>query len=89
KQPAKIKILSEYFGNTKRIAEMGIEVRPIAVETVFISQSARLSHGLMVNDSLIIAAMQEAGISSLATNDRGLYGIDGLSVYTPSDVNIN
>jgi predicted nucleic acid-binding protein len=89
KQPAKIKLLNEYFINTKKILDIGIEVNPISMETVLISQSARLSHGLMVNDSLIIASMQESGINSLATNDKKLVEIEGLFVYTPSDVDIS
>ncbi|MCL4537102.1 MAG: type II toxin-antitoxin system VapC family toxin [Nitrospirae bacterium] len=89
KQPAKIKLLNEYFINTKKIIDIGIEVNPISMETVFISQSTRLAHGLMVNDSLIIANMQELGINSLATNDKKLGEIEELFVYTPSDVDIH
>lgn len=89
KQPPKIRLLNEYFINTKKIIDMGIKVNPISMETVLISQSARLSHGLMVNDSLIIASMQESGINSLATNDKKLAEIEGLFVYTPSDVDIS
>lgn len=88
RQPAKIKLLNEYFMNTKKIVDMGIEVKPLSMETVFISQSARLSHGLMVNDSLIVASMQETGINSLVTNDKRLSTIAGFSVYTPADIDI-
>lgn len=86
KQPAKVKLLTDYFINTKKILEMGIDVMPVTMNTVLISHSARLSHGLMVNDSLIISSMQEAGINSLATNDRGLSVIEGLTAYMPSDI---
>lgn len=89
KQPSNIRLLNEYFINTKKIIDMGIKVNPISMETVLISQSARLSHGPMINDSLIIASMQESGISSLATNDKKLAEIEGLFVYTPSDVDIS
>lgn len=89
RQPAKVKLLNEYFMNTRKIIDMGIEVKPLSMETVFISQSARLSHGLMVNDSLIVASMQETGINSLATNDKRLSTISGLSVYTPADIDIS
>ncbi len=42
----------------------------------------------MVNDSLIAASMQEEGIKLLATNDDGFTKIDGLSVYSPGDINL-
>ncbi len=88
KNPGKIKRLSEYFINTQKILEMNIEVKPISFETILKSHSFRVGYGLMVNDSLIVATMYEEGIRALATNDSGFKKIDGLSLFSPTDVSI-
>src|SRR5947208_8133031 len=43
-------------------------------------------HGLLTNDSLIVAAMEEFGIDSLATRDNDFDHISELIVYKPSDI---
>ena len=55
---------------------MGIEIRPITFETVMKSQMMRMAYGLMVNDSVIAASMQEEGLKLLATNDTGFEKVD-------------
>lgn len=88
KHPERVKKLSEYFINTQRIIEMGIEVRPIAPELILKSQGIRTGYGLMVNDSIIAAIVQEEGIKALATNDGLFFKIKGLTVYKPMDVSL-
>jgi predicted nucleic acid-binding protein len=86
--PEKIKGLNEYFVNTQKINEMGIEIRPITFETVIKSQMVRMAYGLMVNDSVIVASMQEDGLKLLATNDTGFEKVDEILVYSPEDVDL-
>lgn len=86
--PERIRQLNGYFINTLKIIEMGIAIRPISFETMLKSQVFRVEYGLMVNDSLIVASMQEEGIKALATNDDGFKKIKEISVYKPTDVNI-
>lgn len=86
--PEKVKQLNEYFINTQKIVEMGITVKSISFETILMSQSFRIGYGLMVNDSLIAASMQEEGIKLLATNDDGFAKINDLSVYRPGDITL-
>lgn len=42
----------------------------------------------MVNDSLIVASMQEDGIKNLATNDAGFEKVDEILVHSPGDVDL-
>lgn len=85
KNQAKVKGLNEYFVNTQKITEMGIEIKPVTIETIIKSQIVRLAYGLMVNDSIIAASMQEEGIELLATNDAGFETVDEILVCSPGD----
>jgi len=88
KSPGKIKRLTEYFINTQKVADMNIIIKPITFETFHKSQTFRIEHGLMVNDSLIVASMYEEGIPLLATNDRLFKKVEGISVFSPRDVSL-
>jgi predicted nucleic acid-binding protein len=48
----------------------------------------RMAYGLMVNDSVIVASMQEEGLKLLATNDTGFEKVDEILVYSPEDVDL-
>ena len=78
--PEKIKGLNEYFVNTQKINEIGIEIRPVTFEAVIKSQMVRMAYGLMANDSVIAASMQEEGLELLATNDTGFEKVDEIIV---------
>jgi len=88
KDPSKVKGLNEYFVNTQKISEMGIEIKPVTFGTIIKSQMIRLAYGLMVNDSVIAASMQEEGIKLLATNDTGFEIIDEILVCSPGHVDL-
>ena len=78
--------MNDYFTNTMAILDMGIKVYPITAELLRKSQPIRSRHGLLVNDSLIAAIMEEEGIQIMATNDDGFLGIEWIKVYKPSDL---
>jgi predicted nucleic acid-binding protein len=88
KHPEKIKKLNEYFINTQKITEMGILVLPVSPEIIFKSHFFRIRYGMMVNDSLIAASLQEQSIKLLVTNDDQFNKIDGLTVFSPGDVSL-
>ena len=50
------------------------------------AQTMRSRHGLLTNDSLIVAAMDEYGIDSLASRDDDFDHVSGLTVYKPTDI---
>jgi predicted nucleic acid-binding protein len=78
--------LTDYFAAVQAIFEIGIKVYPLTLELILNSQAIRARHGLMVNDSLIVAAMGEAGVEALATNDDGFSRVDWIRVYKPGDL---
>jgi len=89
KFPERIKQLNEYFINTLKIPEMNIVVKPVSLGTILTSQAVRAGYGLMVNDSLIVASMQEEGIKVIATNDDEFSRIKSLQVHKPTDVKMS
>ena len=88
KAPQKLKRLNEYFINAEKIPRMGIVVKPMTFETIIKSHTVRLAYGLMVNDSLVVASMQEEGVHSLATSDRAFERVGEIDVYRPGDVDL-
>lgn len=50
------------------------------------AQKVRVESGLLTNDSVIVAAMHEFGISKIATNDGMFDAVIGLSVFRPTDI---
>ena len=86
KKPTLICQLSEYYISTLAIFDMGVIVHPLYPEIIKSSQIIRSRHGLMVNDSLIAAFMQEKEIKYLASNDETFSRIDWIQWYKPTDV---
>ena len=58
------------FINTEKIQDMGIAIKPLLFETLIHSHVVRLTSGLMINDSIIVASMKQDRIKLLATSDR-------------------
>jgi predicted nucleic acid-binding protein len=50
------------------------------------AQTERVNSGLLTNDSIIVAAMREYGVSRIATNDSQFDTVPGISVFSPTDV---
>ena len=64
KHPEIIKQLEDYFINTQKIVDMGIVIKPISFETILRSYNARTKYGLMINDSILVASMQDEDVTS-------------------------
>jgi len=78
--------LTEYWAQTSTIFGLNILVLPSDESRLRRAQTTRARHGLLTNDSLIVAAMEEFGIHSLATRDNDFDHIPELIVYKPTDV---
>ena len=88
KAPQKLKRLNEYFLNTEKIQDMGIVIKPLIFETIAKSHMVRLASGLMVNDSVIVASMNQEGIKLLATNDKAFEKVEEIQMCSPRDVKL-
>jgi predicted nucleic acid-binding protein len=78
--------LTDYWANTQKILALNLVFLPGEEKIVVGAQRARAEAGLLTNDSIIVAAMREYGISKIATSD-GMFGaVNGLSVFGPTDL---
>jgi predicted nucleic acid-binding protein len=84
--PGVVKQLTDYWINTQRILALNLVFLPGEEKIVIGAQSARVEAGLLTNDSVIVAAMREYGISNIATSDALFGSVIGLSVFSPTDL---
>ena len=77
---------TEYWPQTSAIFGLNILVLTTDEARLYRAQTIRARHGLLTNDSLIVATMDEFGIHSLATRDNDFDHIAELIVFKPSDI---
>ena len=78
--------LTEYWEQTSAIFALNILVLLSDEARLHRAHSVRARYGLLTNDSLIVAAMEENGIDSLASRDGDFDHISGLTIYKPTDI---
>jgi predicted nucleic acid-binding protein len=84
--PEEVKLLTAYWVNTQRLLALNLVYLPMEEKIVKEAQPERVNAGLLTNDSIIVAAMKEYGISQIATNDGGFDAVAGISVFSPMDI---
>jgi len=84
--PEIIRKLSTYIHDVEKIGDMNLEVLELTYESIKTSAAVRRSEGILTNDSLVVAAMRDMGVSNLLTNDNDFDRIERLHIYKPSDV---
>jgi len=65
---------------------MNVNVVSLTHELIKKSAKIRQSEGLLTNDSIVVAAIKDLGLSSLVTNDNDFDRIEWLNIYKPSDI---
>ncbi len=78
--------MTEYWAQTSAIFGLNILVLTTDEARLHRAQNIRARHGLLTNDSLIVAAMEEFGNHSLATRDNDFDHVSELTVYKPTDI---
>jgi len=81
-----ITTLSRYWLQTQAILRINITILPIGETWLYGAHAVRSSYGMLTNDSLIVAAMRNYGLSMVASADGGFDHISGLIRYTPTDL---
>ena len=85
-KPEIAKQLDDYFVNTQKILEMGVDIKSLTYEIIMNSHQYRKKYGLLVNDSIIMATIMTNNIKNLASNDQGFLRIDDINIYRPTDI---
>lgn len=83
KNPDLVKQLKQHATVVSQIGRMKIDIRPIEVKDLHKSKEYRAKYGLMANDSLIAAFMENNGLRHLATHDNGFKRVKELKVWMP------
>ena len=86
RHPEDVKRLTDYWVNTQKILALNLVFLPSEEKIVVGAQRVRVEAGALTNDSVIVAAMREYGISCIATSDGIFSAVNGLSVFSPTDL---
>lgn len=85
-RPDLIRRLHIYHEHIERIPLMGVDIVPLEIGALLRSADIRREYGLLVNDSLVVAATREAGIGHLASADPDFGRVKDLELYRPGDL---
>jgi predicted nucleic acid-binding protein len=85
-KPNAVKTLSDYWTLASRIFALNVLVLGLEVPRLHRAERMRKAHGLLTNDSMALAAVDEYGIGCLATLDGDFDQVPGIMVYKPGDV---
>lgn len=81
-----VRALDEYARHAGRIDDMGVRILPVDAQVVRASHEVRRAAGLLINDSVSVAMMQQDGIRAIATQDQDFKTVPGLQVYLARDI---
>ena len=85
-KPQAIRGLTQYWTQASHIFGLNLLILNSDELRLHQAQSIRSGHGLLTNDSLIIAAMEEYGIPYLASRDDDFDHIPDVTVFKPTDL---
>ncbi len=83
-RPDVVQQLTRYRTILRDVRQARIDILPLTYRDLHASRVFREQHGLMVNDSLIVAVMEREKLGFLATNDPDFERIPGLTVRVPT-----
>jgi predicted nucleic acid-binding protein len=83
KHPTEIQKLMRFRQAVDEIPRLGIEVLPVERHLLPLAASLSQLHGLLTNDALIVAAMQDQTITHIASNDADFDRVPGITRYAP------
>jgi predicted nucleic acid-binding protein len=83
KHPDRIRQLNQFAASMADIAQSRLIILPITLPTVLASSQLARQVGLLSNDALTVAVMQEHGVTSLSSNDSDFDRVPGIRRYGP------
>lgn len=84
RRPAELKRLHKFREAVDVIASIGIQILPVSGALVKAGAAFSQQYGLMSNDSLIVAAMNDARLTNLASHDGDFDVVPGLQRFAPA-----
>src|SRR5262249_37757391 len=83
RHPTEGQKLQEFRRALDDIVGIGIQVLPVSTQHVLAAGDLSIQHGLLSGDALILAMMQDQGITQLASNDTDFDRIPGIARFGP------
>jgi predicted nucleic acid-binding protein len=84
KHPAEVQKLTRFRQAIDEVPRLGIEVLPIERHLPPLAAALSQLHGLLTNDALILATMQDQTITHLASSDADFDRVPGITRYAPA-----
>jgi predicted nucleic acid-binding protein len=84
KHPAQIPKLTRFRQEFDEVPRLGIEVLPVERHQLPLAASLSQLHGLLTNDAITAATMQDQAIAHLASHDADFDWVPGLMRYAPA-----
>jgi predicted nucleic acid-binding protein len=84
--PEIVRALRSYWTDAQRIFSMNLLFLETEENILRRAQIERQNHGLLTNDSTIVACMREYGILTLASRDSDFDRVNGIQVFAPTDI---
>jgi predicted nucleic acid-binding protein len=81
--PAEIQKLTRFRQAIDEIPRLGIEVLPVERHLMPLAASLSQLHGLLTNDAITVATMQDQTITHIASHDADFDRVPGLLRYAP------
>jgi predicted nucleic acid-binding protein len=88
RRPDVVRQLAIHDASIQAIPAMGIEIVAVTEATIRVGLRHQSRYGLLTNDSLIVASMQQRGVRLLATADRRLAVVDEVEIRVPTDLDL-
>lgn len=86
KRPDAVRQLTDYWRKVSQVFAMNLSIVPITESILQLAYQVRNSVGLLTHDSVVVAAVQECGLTQLASHDGDFARVDTLTLYRPGDV---
>ena len=83
RHPAEVRQLTRFRQALDAVLQIGVQVIPISARNVLAGAVLSQQYGLLTNDALIVAVMQENGLTQIATHDSDFDGVPGLTRFGP------
>ncbi len=81
-----IRDLGRYWQQMQAVLGLNLIILETKQTRLHKAHAERANYGLLTNDSLIVAAMREYGITNIASADADFDHIPGLTRYRPTDL---
>ena len=86
KRPELVKELTQYSQDVRDIIQTPLTVESVTKADILASAKIRSVHGLLTNDSIILATMERLSVVDFVTHDNDFDDISKLKLWKPDDI---